>query len=123
VANVLIYDGDCGFCTTAAQWIQARWSQPEDRIVPWQFLCAEERDAMGLTIEQASQRAYWWDSSELFGAERAIARALRAARFPWRPLGYLLDLPGVRSVAHPVYLLVAKYRHRLPGGTPACKAS
>jgi predicted DCC family thiol-disulfide oxidoreductase YuxK len=32
-----------------------------------------------------------------------------------------MNVPGVRQIAGFVYRLVAKYRHRLPGGTPACK--
>jgi hypothetical protein len=32
-----------------------------------------------------------------------------------------MALPGIRQLAGVVYRLVAKYRHKLPGGTPACK--
>lgn len=122
MAQVLIYDGDCGFCTSAAQWISARWASPGTRSVPWQFLTEAELAAMGLTSELAAQRVYWWDTTTLVGGERAIAAALRAAPFPWRPIGTMIDSPPVRLVARPVYQLVAKYRHRLPGGTPACRS-
>ena len=121
MGSVLIYDGECGFCTTAAQWIHSRWPHPDHRIVPWQFLNEPELTAMGLTKETASLRAYWWDSDRLFGGERAIARALREARYPWRLLGVFLDLPVVRLLARPGYLLVVRFRYRLPGATPTCR--
>jgi len=39
---------------------------------------------------------------------------------PWRFLGHLLVTPPFSWVAAVGYALVARYRHLLPGGTPAC---
>jgi predicted DCC family thiol-disulfide oxidoreductase YuxK len=36
-------------------------------------------------------------------------------------LGRLIRLPVMRTVAAAAYHLVANNRHRLPGGTPACR--
>jgi predicted DCC family thiol-disulfide oxidoreductase YuxK len=36
-------------------------------------------------------------------------------------LGRVLTLPGVHALAGLLYRLVAKYRYRLPGSTPACR--
>jgi predicted DCC family thiol-disulfide oxidoreductase YuxK len=55
------------------------------------------------------------------GGAAAIGRFLVAAGGAWRPLGRLILLPGIRAVAGVVYRLVAANRHRLPGGTPACR--
>lgn len=51
----------------------------------------------------------------------AIAAMLGTAGPLWRPLGRFLLLPGVSALAARAYALVAANRHRLPGGTPACK--
>lgn len=121
MSGLLIFDGECGFCTTSANWIRSTWRDPKDRATPWQLLSDEELERIGLTREGAALRAYWSDESGLYGAQRAIARAMRAGRWPWGVLGRILDLPPLRIVGGPVYRLVARYRHRLPGGTPACR--
>ena len=55
----------------------------------------------------------------------AIADVLRSARgtrgLPWRMAGRLLALRPVLWLAWPAYRLVARNRHRLPGGTAACE--
>ena len=121
MSGLLIFDGDCGFCTTAASWIQRRWTNDGASLTPWQFMSDEELLKINLSREDVSRRVYWHDDSGVYGGERAIARALMAASFPWRPLGYVIDLWPVRPVARLVYVVVARYRHRLPGGTPACQ--
>jgi predicted DCC family thiol-disulfide oxidoreductase YuxK len=52
----------------------------------------------------------------------AVARLLIAAGRLWAVLGRFLLLPVIRFVAERVYRVVAANRHRLPGGTPACRA-
>lgn len=54
------------------------------------------------------------------GADEAIAAMLGAVGPPWRIAGRALLLPGVSRLAAAGYRLVARNRHRLPGGTPAC---
>ena len=39
----------------------------------------------------------------------------------WRVAGHLLLVPPISWVAALVYALVARYRHKLPGGTVACR--
>jgi predicted DCC family thiol-disulfide oxidoreductase YuxK len=51
----------------------------------------------------------------------AIARLLVDAGSYWRALGLLLDMRPIRRIAGPAYRLVARHRHRLPGGTAACR--
>lgn len=121
MAGRLIFDGDCGFCTTAATWIERRWPVDSAMSTPWQFLSEDELGALGLTRAMVSRKVYWHDESGNFAGERAIARALQAARGPWKIAGHLLDVIPIRTVARPAYWLVARFRHRLPGGTPACR--
>lgn len=114
---LLVFDGDCGFCTTSARAAE-RWLGLE-HVVPWQFLDLGE---IGLTEEACSAAVQWIAvDGSVASAERAVIAALRHARGVWAVLGTVLDLPGVRHLAGVAYRLVAKYRHRLPGGTAACR--
>jgi predicted DCC family thiol-disulfide oxidoreductase YuxK len=112
-----VYDGDCAFCTTCADFIGRRIPTGA-KVVPWQFA---DLDALGLTAAQCEE-AVWWigtDGVRAAGPD-AIARLLGASRPGWRLLGAVLRLPPVRAVAWPGYRWVARNRHRLPGGTAAC---
>jgi predicted DCC family thiol-disulfide oxidoreductase YuxK len=115
---VLLYDGDCAFCTSCARLIERRVRPPAD-LVPWQFADLGE---LGVTAEQATAAVQWIDvDGGLRSGHRAIAATLIAAGRLWRPLGRFLLLPGISWLAAKGYALVEANRYRLPGGTPACK--
>lgn len=105
----LVYDGDCRFCTGWARWLVVR--APGVDVVAWQTL---DLDAIGLTEQQVRAAAYWVDGRGVVGAERAVARSLRACGGGYAVLGRLLLLPGVRRVAAVGYGWVARHRARLP---------
>lgn len=117
---VLIFDGDCAFCTSAAGWIARKWREPA-RTTPWQFLTADEETHFGVTKEQAKAQVWWVDRRGAVGAEQAVARALAHAGAGWRVLGFLIGARAGRPLMHPIYFVVARHRHRLPGATPACR--
>jgi predicted DCC family thiol-disulfide oxidoreductase YuxK len=114
---ILLYDGDCAFCSSCARALERIHADAE--IVAWQLT---DLAALGVTAEQARDAVQWvaLDGAVSSGHE-AIAALLESAALPiWRAAGALILLPGVSSIAAAVYRLVAKNRHRLPGGTPAC---
>jgi predicted DCC family thiol-disulfide oxidoreductase YuxK len=115
---VLIFDGDCAFCTSCVRLME-RWIRPRAEAVPWQFADLAE---LGVSEAQASDAVQWVgvDGAVRSGHE-AIAAMLRASGPAWRPLGRFLLLPGISALAAKLYELVAANRHRLPGGTPACR--
>lgn len=113
----LVFDGECGFCTTMAGAFQRRLGLAN--VEPWQSL---DLDALGLSAEACRQAVQWVDEAGRSAAgERAVIAALRHAGGGWGWLGRILDLPGVRQLSGVVYRIVARNRHRLPGGIPACK--
>ena len=117
---VLVYDGDCAFCSTSARFLSTRLRRsPTDyAIEPWQRL---DLDALGLTPAECDAAVRWVSADGIRDAGHvAIARALRASRWWVRPAGAVLLAPGVSLVAARVYTWVSANRHRLPGGTPAC---
>ena len=82
-------------------------------------------DRTGLTIEQTATAAWTVAQHDggnvVVGGARAIALAIavgRNARWPTAPW----RVPGFGWLADRLYLLVARYRYRLPGQTPWCVA-
>ena len=114
----LIFDGDCGFCTSSARWIEARL--PDDVAVsPWQSL---DLDQFGLTERQVTTAAYWVDDvGNLFRGHDAIGRSLVAAGGAWALLGRSLTMPPGSWIARPAYALIARFRYKLPGSSDACR--
>jgi predicted DCC family thiol-disulfide oxidoreductase YuxK len=113
---VLVYDGDCGFCTTCVRLLER--IGPEAEIAAWQLTDLAE---LGLTEAQAADAVQWVrvDGTVRSGHE-AIAAALAVAGGIWRAAGRALLLPGISWLAARAYRLVADNRYRLPGSTPAC---
>ncbi|MFF9119219.1 thiol-disulfide oxidoreductase DCC family protein [Streptomyces massasporeus] len=114
---VLIFDGDCGFCTTSVG-IARRLVRPRCDVVAWQHA---DLVSLGVTEEQARHEALWvTPTGRVYGGAQAVAKVLLSAGGVWSVAGAVLTLPPVRWVAHGVYRLVADNRGRLPGGTAAC---
>jgi predicted DCC family thiol-disulfide oxidoreductase YuxK len=115
---LLLFDGDCAFCTTCAQLVERRF-RPDADVVAWQF--ADLAD-LGVTAEQATDAVQWVQADgTVRSGHEAIAAMLGNSGPAARLAGRFLLLPGVSWIAARVYALVASNRHRLPGGTPACK--
>jgi predicted DCC family thiol-disulfide oxidoreductase YuxK len=113
---VLLYDGDCGFCTTSVGFIERRIPTTAE-VKAYQFA---DLKALGTTAARADREVLWVEEDRIFGGAQAIARLLIDARGMWRPLGLLIRVPPLSWLAAGVYHLVTVNRHRLPGGTPAC---
>lgn len=116
---MLVYDGDCGFCTSSARWIERRLPA-EVEVVPWQHV--DDLSALGLTVDDVTTAAWWVEPGrEPQGGHLAIGASLRAAGGAWGLVGWAICCPPLAWIGGPVYRLVARYRYRLPGATPACR--
>jgi predicted DCC family thiol-disulfide oxidoreductase YuxK len=114
----LIFDGDCGFCTTAVRWLQKRLPRVP-ATAPFQWTDLAE---FGLDEQQARARVWFVTGEHRYGGAAAVAAVLRGQPNPaLRALGWLGTVPPWSWAAETGYRLVAKYRYRLPGGTPACR--
>lgn len=114
---VLLFDGDCAFCTSCARLIEKR-IRPNAAVVPFQ---RADLDELGVSDAQAREALRWVgaDGSVRSGHD-AVAAMLVSAAPPWWFAGRILLLPGVSRLAAATYRLIAANRRRLPGGTPAC---
>jgi len=113
---VLVYDGDCAFCSSSARLLEK--IEPEAQLVAWQ---QTDLGALGLTEETAAASVQWVEAGgAVRSGHEAVAAALSSAGGIWAVAGRALLLPGISPIAAVAYRLVAANRHRLPGGTPAC---
>lgn len=115
---VLLFDGDCAFCSSCARWIERRVPTPT-RLAAWQLT---ELEPLGTTVDEVDAAVVMVrvDLRRTHGPE-AFADLLRTSTSgAWRTVGALLGTRPVLAVAWPAYRLIARNRHRMPGGTPQC---
>jgi predicted DCC family thiol-disulfide oxidoreductase YuxK len=115
--HVIIYDGDCAFCTL---WVNRlrEWLPVFPRTQTSQSISADE---YALSDDDLARYAWYITKTHHYAGHLAASALLRAQPSVWlRFLGFVLRTPPFSWVAAGVYAAVAKTRHRLPGGTPAC---
>lgn len=121
---ILIFDGDCGFCTSSVQWL-GRTLPAMPKSLPFQWVTLED---WGLSHDDAAARVWLITSNgsdhlHQYGGYLAVSVLLRRQpTLGWRFLGVLLDTPPFSFVSGIAYSLIARFRYLLPGGTPACKS-
>lgn len=114
---LLVFDGDCAFCTT---WVNRgkRMLRAFPEAQPWQWL---DLDDLGLSLHDVTHFAWYLGEGTRERGHAAAAAVLRLQPgVGWRFLGHLLVTPPFSWAARLAYAFVARFRHRLPGGTPAC---
>lgn len=115
--NVLIFDGDCAFCSLWVERLRAILpSFPES--TPWQWI---DLDDFALTRDDVNTAAWFMTPTRQFAGHLAFSALLRSQpTMGWRFLGHLIATEPFSSLSALAYRFIARYRHRLPGGTPAC---
>jgi predicted DCC family thiol-disulfide oxidoreductase YuxK len=121
-SRVLIYDGDCQFCQLSLdfgirnlrifpQYVAFQRIQPED------FGLTEKQVRSQIWLAQKTPA-----SLQALGGHLAAGAILKLQPSRWlRVLGWLASTPPTSWVANLLYKLIAANRHRLPGGSRACK--
>jgi len=115
---MLIYDGDCGFCTTSAR-SAGRFLPLGVPVVAWQTF--DDLGVLGLSEADVTSKVWWIGVDGVpHGGHQAVGRAIMAMSPWWSASGWFLCVPPVSWIAEPAYALVARNRHRLPGATASC---
>ena len=120
--QVLLYDGECGFCAESVQMVLRHDRRRRVRFAPLQGAFAASVRARHSEL-QSIDSMIWVERVES-GSERVFVRsaaALRLARYlggVWRVLllGYLLP----RTARDGLYNFIARHRHQVPGTRSAC---
>ncbi len=114
-ADVVIYDGACGLCRGAADWLDRLDRRGRLVFLPLQDPRVRERYP-DLSPDDLQQHVYVIDPRGTrrhgAGAVRYLARRLPAL---W-PMAPLLHLPGTMPLWHWLYTQVARRRHLLSDG-------
>jgi hypothetical protein len=94
------------------------WLPRPVRSIPWQWA---DLDGLGLTHEDVRDFAWYLTPTRSYAGAMCLAHLLIAQPHAGlRFAGHLLATPPFSILAALGYNVIAKYRHRLPGGTPAC---
>jgi predicted DCC family thiol-disulfide oxidoreductase YuxK len=117
---VLFFDGACGMCTRARNFLVRLDRTGNLQTEPFQRAGSAER--LGLPASRLSESVWWLDSSgDVYGGARAVNAALSAALGTRLPL-WVYRIPGMRFVQEAAYRWVANNRYRFPGTTPYCES-
>ena len=116
---ILLFDGDCAFCTASVNFLQ-RYIRPKVRIIAWQ---RADLGTLGVSEQECRESIQWFAApgASPLTQGRAVAAALRSGAVPWPLVGRLMQAPGIIQAMNAAYRLVAANRFRLPGSTPACR--
>lgn len=108
----LLYDPDCGICTTSGRFLARRRLTAEIRPM------GPDAASLGVDPERArSEIPFVPDEGPVVYGVTAIASALATGRWGSRLASGLLVTPPISCLAGAVYRLVSGNRHRLPGST------
>ena len=111
---MLVYDGDCGFCSRYVRWVQGGRRQVE--ATPYQRV---DLDRFGLAASQLQKEAVWVDGETSAAGAAAIGHSLCTAGGGRALLGRVLLVWPISRAAQAVYGVVARNRHHL-GGSGSC---
>jgi predicted DCC family thiol-disulfide oxidoreductase YuxK len=115
--HVLIYDGDCAFCTLWVNRLRS-WLPAFPEAKTSQSIALDE---FGLSAEDVEKYAWYLTETHQYAGHLAASALLRAQpALGLRILGVALATPPLSWLAGLGYSGVARFRHRLPGGTATC---
>ena len=119
---VLIYDGDCKFCQLSLEF-----GIKHLRTFP-QYVAFQKVDPKDFGLSADDVRSQIWLAQKTpatpvaLGGHLADGAILKLQPSFWlRALGWLTSTPPTSLVASLLYKLIAANRHRLPGGSRACR--
>ncbi len=121
-SRVLIYDGDCQFCQLSLEF-----GIKNLRVFP-QYVAFQKINPKEFGLNQEQVQAQIWLAPKSpavgvsLGGHLAAGAILGLQPSFWlRALGWLASTPPTSWVADLIYRFIAANRHRLPGGSRACK--
>ena len=120
MSGTLFFDGNCGMCTRAHDFLVRHDRTGNLDSEPLQGPGVAAR--LGISDDKLLDAVRWLDESGVVyeGAEAANA-AVSVALGTRIPL-MIYRIPGIRSLEDAIYRWVADHRYRFPGKTPYCES-
>lgn len=116
--NLIIYDGDCGFCTTSVRKLRGILGKKAPSAATFQ---SQQLDLFGLSIAEVQREMKYVDTNgEIWGGASAFMRVFHDAKGIWRLISTFMSLPLVKQSSVVIYRKIAKNRQKMPGATAAC---
>ncbi|HET7356476.1 MAG TPA: GNAT family N-acetyltransferase [Nocardioidaceae bacterium] len=109
MGGVLLYDGECGFCTASARWLE-RHARGTTRVQAWQRGDLAE---LGVSAEQCAEAVQWVGNGRRASGPEALAAYLQSGTGAWRAAGRLLATPAAQRLTRPAYRRLVRHRARL----------
>jgi predicted DCC family thiol-disulfide oxidoreductase YuxK len=114
---ILLYDGECGFCTRSVLFVYRRDPKARIRFASLQSDVGQKLLAEhGIPLDMSTVALV--DEKGAHVRSTAVLRTARLLRWPWS-WGYAAILVP-RFVRDPLYRLVAKHRRKLGPSVDAC---
>jgi len=114
---LLVFDGDCAFCSGVVETLRD--------VLPWMPETTPSHganlDELGLSQWDVDHYVWYLTDRHHYAGHLALSALLRSQPAPvLRFAGWLLATAPFSLLAAGAYAIIARYRHVLPGGTPAC---
>lgn len=120
MAGTLFFDGNCGMCTRARDFLVRHNRTGNLETEPLQGPNVAER--LGVPADRLLDSVRWLDQSgDVYSGAEAASAAVSVALGTRLPL-LVYRIPGIRQAEDAVYRWVADHRYRFPGKTPYCES-
>ena len=117
VRPVFLFDADCGVCQNSTEMMKQRINPPVD-FRPYQEF---DYSRFGITDKNLNEGPILisTDSSFLIGP-LGMAKLFKLSKWPYRYLGQMMLLPGVRHILSKIGPKLYAQRKYLPGASGSC---
>ena len=121
MSGTLFFDGNCGMCTRARNFLLKLNRTGDLHTEPLQTPGTAER--LGVADSNLMDSVRWLDAEgNVYAGAEAANAAVSVALGTRIPL-MIYRIPGIRSLEEAVYRWVADHRYRFPGTTPYCESN
>jgi predicted DCC family thiol-disulfide oxidoreductase YuxK len=121
IRDVVLFDGNCRFCTAQAKRITRRFPRALIAENFQEATVLAKYAERGVTYDECmKQMQLVAHDGRVYGGAEAIARILVRGVPLVGLVAYLYYVPGVRQLANALYRIVAKYRYRIAAKKEPC---
>lgn len=123
--DLLIFDGDCGICTSSSELVQRHSVNSALEVKPFQILNLSELHP-DLNEDRTSKSLYLLTKEgKLYNRSKGVFETMKRMKGFYKPLGFILSNPIIVFITNPIYDWVAKNRTKISirFGLNACNIS
>lgn len=124
--DLIVYDGDCGFCERCVTALRHIDRANLFLFKPFQHYSEAQLQGMNISKLKCERKIHLVTSNGKSKTGATVINAILVRYFPWKILVWLLYvIPILLAIEHVGYFLTAKYRHRLSAwlGLQVCRTA